>query len=95
MITFLNFPHSLKQQPLYLYYIVIFSHKHALTCGRASRSVERMKKWPWKWEILRPLLQRIRITPSHAAGRDTDTCYMHFKRSWDMCVPSPQHVSSF
>mmetsp|Transcript_30262 Transcript_30262/g.77149 ORF Transcript_30262/g.77149 Transcript_30262/m.77149 type:complete len:217 (+) Transcript_30262:905-1555(+) len=37
--------------------------------GRASRSVERLKKWPWKDEMRRPLEQRMRMTASHAVGR--------------------------
>ena len=39
------------------------------TWGRASRSEERMKKWPWKALMRRPLEQRMRMTASHAVGR--------------------------
>ena len=37
--------------------------------GRASRSVDRMKKWPKKAEMRSPLEQRMRITASHAVSR--------------------------
>ena len=37
--------------------------------GSASRSVERMKKWPKKAETQRPLEQRMRMTASQAVGR--------------------------
>jgi len=39
------------------------------TWGSASRSVERMKKWPWKAEMRRPLEQRMRITASQPVVR--------------------------
>lgn len=39
------------------------------TWGRARRSEERMKKWPWKALMRRPLLQRMRMTASQAVGR--------------------------
>ena len=41
------------------------------TWGSASRSEERMKKWPWKVEMRRPLLQRMRITACSMAS-ETD-----------------------
>mmetsp|Transcript_23476 Transcript_23476/g.79934 ORF Transcript_23476/g.79934 Transcript_23476/m.79934 type:complete len:226 (-) Transcript_23476:1236-1913(-) len=41
----------------------------ALAAGRASRSVDLMKKWPWKELILNPRLHRIRTTLSHAVSR--------------------------
>mmetsp|Transcript_558 Transcript_558/g.1228 ORF Transcript_558/g.1228 Transcript_558/m.1228 type:complete len:216 (-) Transcript_558:2157-2804(-) len=37
--------------------------------GSASRSVERLKKWPWKEEMRSRLLQRMRMTASQAVGR--------------------------
>ena len=44
------------------------------TWGSARRSVERMKKWPWKPEMRRPLLHRILITASHPDGT-AESCH--------------------
>mmetsp|Transcript_18053 Transcript_18053/g.44732 ORF Transcript_18053/g.44732 Transcript_18053/m.44732 type:complete len:263 (-) Transcript_18053:1269-2057(-) len=41
----------------------------ALVAGSASRSMERIKKWPLNEDTRKPLLQRTRHTASHAVNR--------------------------